>query len=71
MNEWPRAVSTAAVWVAIGFALGAGLFKMNFTGVIALPILLLLPFLLVGGAVIATWAIWRRASSSKEDDIPR
>jgi hypothetical protein len=71
MNEWPRAVSTAAVWVAIGFALGAGLFRMNFSGAITLPILLFLPLLLVGGAVIATWAIWRRASSSKEDDIPR
>jgi hypothetical protein len=71
MNEWPRAVSTAAVWVAIGFALGAGLFKMNFSGPMTLPILLFLPLLLVGGAVIATWAIWKRSPSSREDDISR
>jgi len=60
MNDWPRAVSTAAVWLAVGYALGAGLFRMNFSGAIALPILMALPILLVGGAVAATWAIWRR-----------
>ena len=44
MNEWPRAVTTASIWIAVGFSLGFGLFKMNFTGhnasVFFLPILL-------------------------------
>jgi hypothetical protein len=71
MNEWPKAVSTAAVWLAIGFALGAGFFKMNFSGPITFPILILVPILLVGGAVSATRAIWRHAPSSKEDITPR
>jgi len=70
MNEWPRAVSTAAVWLAIGYALGAGLFRMNFTGAIALPILIFLPVLLVGGAVIATKAIWRGPPSNNGDQSP-
>jgi hypothetical protein len=66
-SEWPRAVSTAAVWLAIGYALGAGLFRMNFTGAIAYSILIFLPVLLVGGAVVATKVIWRHPPPSKGD----
>jgi hypothetical protein len=32
MNEWPKAITTASIWISIGFALGFGLFRMNFSG---------------------------------------
>jgi Flp pilus assembly protein protease CpaA len=57
-NEWPRAAATAAIWIAIGFALGFGLFRMNFSGggAVLLP---LLAVLLLAGGVIATGIVWQ------------
>ncbi len=57
-NEWPRAVATASIWLAIGGALGFGLFRMNFSGggMILLP---LLAVLLLAGGVAATAIVWR------------
>jgi len=40
---------------------------MNFTGAIAYSILIFLPVLLVGGAVVATKVIWRHPPPSKGD----
>ena len=64
-NEWPRAVATASIWIAIGFALGFGLFRMNFSGggAVLLP---LLAVLVLTGGVVATGIIWR-AKPSKSD----
>ena len=31
MNDWPKAVTTASIWISLGSALGFGLFKMNFS----------------------------------------
>ena len=60
MNDWPKAVAVAAVWIATGFALGHGVFKMNFSGgPSAFYLLLILPIILVGGALLATVVIWR------------
>jgi len=61
MNEWPKAVTTSSIWAAVGFSLGFGLYKMNFSGdpasVLLLPIILTV--LIVGGATIATKIVWR------------
>lgn len=64
-NEWPRAVATASIWIAIGFALGSGLFRMNFSGdgAVLLPLLVVL---LLAGGVIATGIVWR-AKPAKSD----
>jgi cytochrome c biogenesis protein CcdA len=65
-NEWPRAVTTASIWLSLGFSLGFGLFRMNFSG----PGQIMLPFLailLVGGGIVATAIVWKsKASSSNE-----
>jgi hypothetical protein len=58
-NEWPRAVTTASIWISIGFSLGFGLFRMNFSGAGSLPLLLILTVLLVAGGVCATAIVWR------------
>jgi hypothetical protein len=61
-NEWPRAIATASIWIAIGFALGFGLFRMNFSGGGAVLLPLLAGMLLVGG-VFATGIVWRAKPS--------
>ena len=63
MNDWPKAVTTSSIWIAIGFALGFGLFKMNFSGHGSMPLLLILTLLLVAGGIAATFIVWRGASS--------
>lgn len=57
-NEWPRAVTTASIWISIGLSLGFGLFRMNFSGEGAV-LLLVLTLLLMSGGVIATAIVWR------------
>ena len=74
MNEWPKAVTTSSIWIAVGFSLGFGLFKMNFSGdpatVFILPIILTV--LIIGGATIATKIVWRSQQPSNNDvDVER
>lgn len=68
MKEWPRAIATVGIWMALAFTLGNGLFKMRFSGndatVFFLP--LLLTAIVVTGATVATRAVWRRADEEKE-----
>jgi ABC-type glycerol-3-phosphate transport system permease component len=66
MNEWPKAVTTASIWISVGFALGYGLFRMQFTGDATLFLLFLLTAVLVGAAVGVTLAIWRSKPSGSE-----
>ena len=65
-NEWPWAVTTASIWISIGFALGFGLFKMTFTGGATIPVLLSLTVLMMGGGVLATLIVWK-GSPPKDD----
>ena len=75
MNEWPKAVTTASIWIAVGFSLGFGLFKMNFTGhqasVFFLPIIL--TGVIVVSATIATMVVWRskptKNKTNRSDNI--
>ena len=63
MNEWPKAVTTASIWISIGFALGFGLFRMNFSGGQAAPLLVTLTGVIVAGGVTATAIVcWARPS---------
>ena len=66
VNDWPRAVATAAIWVSTGMALGFGLFKMNFNG--GVMFVFMLPVVLTGmvvlGATLATRSVWRNAAIS-------
>jgi hypothetical protein len=59
--DWPKAVTTASIWLSIGFSLGFGLFRMNFSGVSAL-LLPALTILLLAAGVIATAIVWRSGS---------
>lgn len=67
-NEWPRAVTTASIWISIGFALGFGLFKMNFSGASAFPLLLTLTIFMMVGGVLATLIVWRAKSLNNDSD---
>ena len=64
-NEWPRAVTTAAIWISISLCLGFGLFRMNFSGP-GIILLLILTVLLILGAVIATAIVWRAKPAHDE-----
>lgn len=66
MNEWPKAVTTSSIWISIGFSLGYGLFKMNFTGGATIPVLLSLTVFLVGAGVISTAIVWRVRGSDRD-----
>jgi hypothetical protein len=66
MSEWPKAVTTASIWISTGFALGFGLFRMHFTGDATVFLLLLLTAVLIGGAAGVTLAIWRSKPSGSE-----
>lgn len=68
MNDWPKAVTTASIWVSIGFSLGFGLFRMNFSGRGAVPMLLLLTGLLIAGGVVATVIVWREKPSKSDSE---
>jgi ABC-type glycerol-3-phosphate transport system permease component len=70
MNDWPKAVTTASIWIAVGFALGYGLFKMNFTGDASFFLILFLTGMLMGGAVVATVVVWRSKSASSQSHQP-
>ena len=73
MNEWPKAVTTSSIWIAVGFSLGFGLFKMNFSGdpatVFILPIILTV--MIVGGATIATRIVWQSRQSKNDGDVEK
>lgn len=58
-QDWPKAVTTASIWISMGFALGFGVFKMNFSGpgIIMCPALTLL---LLGAGLWGTSIVWRR-----------
>ncbi len=59
MNEWPKAVTTASIWLSIGFSLGFGLFRMNFSGGNAAALLLTLTGVILAVGLIATVVVWR------------
>ena len=59
MNDWPKAVAVAAVWIAMGFALGYGLFNMNVQGNTGTFTFMVVNINLVVGALLATIVIWR------------
>ena len=66
MNEWPKAVTSASIWISIGLALGFGLFRMKFSGGHAHSLLFTLTGMLVAGGVIATAIVWWTKSSQSE-----
>ncbi len=69
MNEWPKAVTTSSIWIAVGVSLGFGLFKMKFSGdaaaVLFLPIILTV--MIIGGATIATKIVWQSQQPNNND----
>lgn len=63
MNEWPKAVTAASIWISIGFALGFGLFRMKFSGGNVDALLATLTVVIVAGGVIATAIVcWAKPS---------
>jgi hypothetical protein len=73
MNEWPKAVTTSSIWIAVGFSLGFGLFKMNFSGdpatVFILP--LILTVIIIGGATMATRIVWQSRQPNNDGDVEK
>ncbi len=59
MNEWPKAVTTASIWISIGFSLGFGLFRMNFSGGHAAALLFTLTGMILAVGIIVTAIVWR------------
>ena len=66
MNEWPKAVTTASIWISIGLALGFGLFRMKFSGGHAASLLFTLTGMFVAGGVIATAIVWWTKPSRRD-----
>jgi hypothetical protein len=68
MMDWARSFATSAIWLAIGYALGNGLFKMKFSGESSLIILLFVPIILLVGAILGTRIVWMGAHSNIESE---
>jgi hypothetical protein len=61
-----RAVSTVGIWLAVAISLAAGVFQRNWTGDLALLMLLLIVVSVCGAAAGATAAVWYGSGKSAE-----
>ncbi len=74
MNEWPKGVAIAAIWISVGMSLGSGLFKANISGEpeFTFFLLLFLTAMIIGGSLIATRMVCSCKSSQNrksQDEI--
>ncbi len=67
MNEWPKAVAIASIWISVGFSLGFGVFKISYKGPLETSFFLplLLTALIIGGGLIATKMVCSGLLSNK------
>lgn len=63
-QEVAKTISTSAIWLSVACILTFGVFRLSFNGDEAIFVGFLLPALIVGGAVLATWMIWRSSPQS-------